>query len=199
MRPPGSLDDCQSSKPSVDSSSGVRGVEPVEPSRLPGVDEAWVGIGSNLGERSENIARALEALEPWLVARSPVYETAPWGIADQPWFLNLVAQVRWVGSARELLDHVLSVEQAMGRKRTLRFGPRCIDIDVLIVGGQQIREGGLVVPHPGIARRRSVLEPWGDLSPNLMVPGVEKTVAALRREAMRLEGQDVHLWSSAAC
>jgi len=167
--------------------------------RLVADDEAWVGLGSNLGDRGAHLARALEALAPWLVVRSPVYETAPWGICDQPWFLNLVARLRWVEPARDLLDRVLAIEQSMGRTRELRFGPRCIDIDVLVVGRQQIEQSGLVVPHPGIANRRSVLEPWGDLSPELQVPGLARTVGALREEARALDGQDVRSWPSPAC
>lgn len=198
MTQPGSLDAAEPLSKSLEPTPGSQSSRSPGSERLPADDEAWVGLGSNLGDRERYIAQALGALEPWLVASSPVYETAPWGIPDQPWFLNLVARLRWTAPARELLACVLSVEHSMGRTRALRFGPRCIDIDVLLVGRQQIEESGLVVPHPGIASRRSVLEPWGDLSPELVLPGLDQTVAALRSEALPLEGQEVRPWLSAS-
>jgi 2-amino-4-hydroxy-6-hydroxymethyldihydropteridine diphosphokinase len=122
---------------------------------------------------------------------SPIYETSPWGIVEQPWFLNQVARLVWVDGAEALLAVCLEVEQAMGRLRHRKNGPRLIDLDVLVVGGLQRGGRGLTVPHPGIANRRSVLEPWADVAPDLLVPGLAATLGELRAEARHLTEQQV--------
>ncbi len=161
--------------------------------RWPEVDEAWVGVGSNLGDRAATIAVAIAAL-PGVVLTSPIVETEPWGIRDQPWFLNGVVQLRWHGTPRELLERCLDIEQVLGRRRQARNGPRLIDLDVLIAGRQRMRRPDLVVPHPGIGDRRSVLEPWACVAPELVVPGLGRTIAQLRRGAAPLPGQQVRAW-----
>lgn len=159
--------------------------------RAPAPDEAWIGLGSNLGDRASHVAQAVEALGASVVATSPLYETSPWGIVEQPWFLNGVARLDWSGTARDLLDRCLEIERQLGRVRYLKFGPRIIDLDVLLVGPATVSEPELAVPHPGIARRRSVLEPWADLAPELLVPGLDATVGALRERARDLPDQEV--------
>jgi 2-amino-4-hydroxy-6-hydroxymethyldihydropteridine diphosphokinase len=159
--------------------------------RDPRPDEAWIGFGSNLGDREAAIGAALRELGDLVTAISPVWETAPWGVLDQPWFLNGVAQLRWTGSARELLETCLAVERRLGRVRGgPKFGPRGIDLDVLVCGPGCVREDGLIVPHPGIAERRSVLEPWADLAPELRVPGLGETVGILRDRARARLGRE---------
>jgi len=150
-----------------------------------------VGLGSNLGDRAAQLRIALDHLGPALVEASPIYETAPWGIVEQPWFLNQVARLRWTDDAEALLALCLGTEQAMGRRRGRKNGPRVIDLDVLLVG-ERVQEGaGLTVPHPGIGGRRSVLEPWADLAPDLLVPGLDRSLAELREEAGCLTEQQV--------
>jgi len=161
--------------------------------RLPRNDEAWIGFGSNLGDRSANISRALAGFGDDLERVSPIYETAPWGVLDQPWFLNGVACLRWTRGATTLLARCLEIEERLGRVRGERFGPRIIDLDVLVLGSGVVAEKGLRVPHPGIAGRRSVLEPWADLCPDLVVPGMGLPLALLRESARFLPGQDVRL------
>lgn len=163
--------------------------------RSPREDEAWVGFGGNLGDRLSTIRAALSALGSSVEEVSPIYETAPWGITAQPWFLNGVARLRWTGSAADLLRRCLQVERELGRVRGERFGPRIIDLDLLLLGPGSIEEPGLTVPHPGIAGRRSVLEPWADLSPDLVVPGASASLSQLRAQARGLPGQDVRLFS----
>lgn len=158
--------------------------------RWPEPDEAWVGVGSNLGDRAAIIAAAIEAL-PGVVQASALVETEPWGIRDQPWFLNGVVQLSWHGSPAELLARCLAIERELGRVRTAPNGPRAIDLDVLIVGRRRVRAVDLEVPHPGIAGRRSVLEPWACLAPELVVPGLGRTIGELRRGAAELPGQRV--------
>jgi 2-amino-4-hydroxy-6-hydroxymethyldihydropteridine diphosphokinase len=130
---------------------------------------AYVGLGSNLGDRMANLERAaslLDAVDGVRVVRtSAVYETAPVGGPEQPAFLNAVAEVDVDGSARFLLEACLGVEAAMGRVRTERWGPRVIDLDVLLFGDERIAEPDLVVPHPRMSERAFVLLPLADLLP----------------------------------
>jgi len=159
-------------------------------------DEAWLGLGSNLGDRESNLGDALRCLgeRADIVLTSPWLETEPWGIADQPWFLNGVARLRWTGSSRDLLRLCLETEHRLGRVRGERNGPRVIDVDVLVFGERVLDEPGLVLPHPGIASRRSVLEPWSLVAPELVVPTLGESVGALAERAARMPGQGVRPW-----
>jgi 2-amino-4-hydroxy-6-hydroxymethyldihydropteridine diphosphokinase len=138
--------------------------------------EAYVGIGSNLGDREENVRRAVELLgaDPHIevVAVSALRETDPVGLLEQPDFVNAAARVRTDLSPRQLLDRLLEVERELGRVRTgERYGPRTIDLDLLLYGQEVVEEPGLRVPHPRLAERRFALEPLLDLDPALSVPG----------------------------
>ena len=138
--------------------------------------EAYVGIGSNLGDREGNVRRALELLgaDPAIeiIAVSTLRETTPVGLLEQPDFVNGAAHVRTELLPRELLDRLLDVERRLGRVRTgERYGPRTIDLDLLLYGQEIVEEPGLRVPHPRLAERRFVLEPLLDLDPALSVPG----------------------------
>jgi 2-amino-4-hydroxy-6-hydroxymethyldihydropteridine diphosphokinase len=144
---------------------------------------AYIGLGSNLGDREELLRRAVEALsaDPDITvsAVSSVRETDPVGLTDQPRFLNAVAKVETDLGPRELLDRLLAAERELGRRRDgPRFGPRTIDLDLLVYGDEQIDEPGLTVPHPRLAERGFVLEPLHELDPDLVVPG-RGPVAAL--------------------
>ncbi|HEX6489840.1 MAG TPA: 2-amino-4-hydroxy-6-hydroxymethyldihydropteridine diphosphokinase [Gaiellaceae bacterium] len=139
---------------------------------------AYIGLGSNLGRREETIARALELLEgdssaTRVVAVSSLRETDPLGYESQPRFLNGAAMLETSAPARELLQHLLELERQLGRdrERTPRFGPRTIDLDLLLYGEETIAEPGLVVPHPRLHERAFVLEPLAELNPRLLVPG----------------------------
>lgn len=162
-------------------------------SRTPGVDEAWIGLGANLGDREEALRRALDAF-PEVEVVGPVVETEPWGIRDQPWFLNTVARVQWRGGARALLARCLRVEESLGRVRAERNGPRTLDLDVLVCGPGLLDEPGLTVPHRGIATRRSVLEPWAPVADGLLVPGLDETIEALRERMAGDASQGVRPW-----
>jgi 2-amino-4-hydroxy-6-hydroxymethyldihydropteridine diphosphokinase len=150
--------------------------------------EAYIGLGSNLGDREGFLRRAVEALaaEPAIdvTGVSSVRETDPVGLVDQPRFLNAVARVETDLGARELLDRLLATERALGRRRDgPRFGPRTIDLDLLLYGDHEIDEPGLTVPHPRLAQRRFVLEPLHELDATLVVPGhgpVATLLAALQ-------------------
>jgi 2-amino-4-hydroxy-6-hydroxymethyldihydropteridine diphosphokinase len=121
---------------------------------------AYLGLGSNLGRRARNLSAARRRLRQKgvrILRQSRVIETEPWGVTDQPRFLNQVLEVEWLGPARRLLGAAKAVEREGGRKATRRWGPRVIDVDILLFGNESISEPGLVTPHPRIAERPFVL------------------------------------------
>ena len=131
---------------------------------------AYVGLGSNLGDREGAIRRAAELIG---AARlSPLFETEPWGFHDQPSFLNAAAEVETPLTARSFLTQLLDVERRLGRERIgPRWGPRTIDLDLLLWGNERISEPGLDVPHPLMLERLFVLEPLAALAPDQEIPG----------------------------
>ena len=146
---------------------------------------AYVGLGSNLDDPGAQVDRAFDALaalpETRLVARSPAYRSPPLGPVAQPDFVNAVAGLLTQLAPRPLLDALKSLEAALGREApVVRWGPRRIDLDLLVHGAARVDEPGLVVPHPGLAERAFVLLPLADLAPDLEVPGLGRvrTLAA---------------------
>ncbi|HZQ15404.1 MAG TPA: 2-amino-4-hydroxy-6-hydroxymethyldihydropteridine diphosphokinase [Gaiellaceae bacterium] len=139
---------------------------------------AYVGLGSNLGDREALIRDAAGLIGARRL--STIVETEPWGLADQPPFLNAVAEVETPCGARRFLDLLLDVERRLGRERVgPRWGPRTIDLDLLLFGGAELDEPGLVVPHPFLHERLFVLEPLAELAPDLDVPGRGRVSALL--------------------
>lgn len=135
--------------------------------------DAVIGLGSNVGEKAANLDRAIALLTAdgavREVARSRYYRTAPWGYTEQDWFVNACLRVETALSPHELLARCLATEEAMGRKREIRWGPRIIDLDILLYGGAAIDEPGLVVPHPQIGSRAFVLVPLLDVAPGAVI------------------------------
>lgn len=145
---------------------------------------AYIGIGSNVGEREVTIRDALELLaadpELEVEAVSSIRETDPVGVVDQPRFLNAAIRLTTDLAPHALLERLLAVEQQLGRVRTgERYGPRTIDLDLLLYGDEIVDEPGLQVPHPRLAERRFVLEPLAELDPGLVVPGLGPIQALL--------------------
>jgi len=135
---------------------------------------AFVGLGSNMGERLGHLRRAVEGL-PDVVALSQVYETEPvGGPPGQGPYLNMVVELDTELSPRAILDVARRLEAAAGRERTVRFGPRPLDVDVLVVGDLVVDDDDLVVPHPRMWQRRFVVEPLAELAPDLVPPGVRE-------------------------
>jgi 2-amino-4-hydroxy-6-hydroxymethyldihydropteridine diphosphokinase len=144
---------------------------------------AFVGLGSNLGDRELNLRRALDRLEELGPVRaSSIRETDPVGVTDQPKFLNAAAELATELPPRELLERLLDIERELGRNRATerRWGPRVIDLDLLLFGEEVIDERGLTVPHPHLADRRFVLEPLHELAPALRLPDGRRVVDLLR-------------------
>jgi hypothetical protein len=143
---------------------------------------AYLGLGTNLGDRSANLAQAIAMLasERLIVKRvSSSYETAPRDFLDQPFFLNQVIEVTTDLFPRQLLDRAKQVERKMGRVKGVAKGPRVIDVDVLMYGHSVVSMPGLEIPHPSIAERRFVLEPLAELAPELRHPVHHRTIRQL--------------------
>ncbi|MBT5331378.1 MAG: 2-amino-4-hydroxy-6-hydroxymethyldihydropteridine diphosphokinase [Porticoccaceae bacterium] len=139
----------------------------------------FLGLGSNLGEPKRNILKAVdlvrERTECEAAQLSPLYQTPPFGEVEQPDFVNAVIEVYCSMTPHELLMTCKSIEAEMGREESVRWGPRLIDIDILIFDDLEIDEENLKIPHPGIQERAFVLYPLDDLDKNLELPGLGKT------------------------
>ena len=144
---------------------------------------AYVGLGANLGMREETLRRAVELLGAAdgvdVLAVSQLRETEPVGVVDQPPFLNGAVAIETALAPRDLLDVLLEIERSLGRVREERWGPRTIDLDLLVYGNVVVDEPGLRVPHPHLHERRFALEPLAELAPELEVPGRGRVSALL--------------------
>jgi 2-amino-4-hydroxy-6-hydroxymethyldihydropteridine diphosphokinase len=145
---------------------------------------AYIALGSNLGNRQHTLRCALErlsALPDLRITRvsSFLENPAVGGPADSPPFLNAAAQLHTQLNAHELLDQLLKVEQSLGRHRREKWGPRTIDLDLLLFDNQVIHDTGLVVPHPLMHQRQFVLQPLAEIAPNEMHPLLKKTITQL--------------------
>lgn len=136
---------------------------------------AYIGLGGNVGDREATLRRAIALLseeeEIQVVAVSALRETDPVGVVDQPRFLNGAVAVETTLEPRELLETLLRIERLLGRVRGERWGPRTVDLDLLLYGDQVVDEPGLRVPHPHLHERRFALEPLAEIDPALAVPG----------------------------
>lgn len=148
--------------------------------------EAYIALGSNMGDREFNLLRAVAEIGKLPGCRvtgvSAFYETSPVGVIDQPSFYNGVLRLATELPPRELLERLLLIEiKVFGRVRTVQWGPRPIDLDLLLYGSMIVEEEGLICPHPRMAERRFVLQPLSDLAPALVHPVLGQTVEELLR------------------
>jgi len=146
------------------------------------VKRVYLSLGTNVGDREQMLQQAVSLLEGpdlHLLRASSVYETEPIDRLSQPWFLNLVVEAETDLFPRLLLARIQRIEKQLGRKRTIRAGPRTIDIDILFYGESVVRTPELVIPHPRLSERRFVLEPLAELAPELRHPLARRTIAEL--------------------
>ncbi len=153
---------------------------------------AYLGLGANLGDRLANLREAVRMLDEHpscrVTACSSIYETDPVGPVDQPDFLNAVIATETDLRPEELLDLVHSIENKLGRVRTIKWGPRVIDIDILLYGQLEIEADGLTLPHPELMKRAFVLVPFAEIAPGARIGGTEARQAAaeIDKTGMRL-------------
>ncbi len=144
---------------------------------------AFIGVGSNLGDKVSNCRRSLEQIDQLagcqVTGRSDIFKTEPEGVTGQEWYVNCVAKVRTRNTPHQLLEGLLAIESGMGRVRTERWGPRIIDLDILLYGQLIVESDNLTVPHPLLHKRRFVLEPLIQLAPDLIHPVLNITIRQL--------------------
>lgn len=165
-----------------------------------GKQRVWLSLGTNLGERAAALRAAINGLRDFgdIRAVSPVYETAPVGELNQPAFLNATVEIETALAPLGLLNAVKSIENALGRLPRERWGPREIDIDLILWDGVTLRTPALTLPHPEFRRRRFVLAPLADIAPDAVDPETGLTVSALlaRSEAQgQVVRTDIDLFS----
>jgi 2-amino-4-hydroxy-6-hydroxymethyldihydropteridine diphosphokinase len=157
---------------------------------------AYLGLGSNLGNRRGNLESAVERLaspELRVVRQSSIYEAEPRDLEDQPRFLNQVIEVETILFPRQLLRRLQKIELDLGRRRSVPKGPRLIDLDILLYTNAKISTPGLEIPHPRMTERRFVLEPLAELAPDLRHPLMGQTIKDM---LARVSGQAVRRMSS---
>ncbi len=148
---------------------------------------SYILTGSNLGNRLEYLMNAKEAIAKTtgpVVHASSIYETAAWGLEDQPSFLNQALEIHTTFSASLLLDRLLKIEEDLGRKRDVKYGPRLIDIDILFFNNEVIEQKGLTIPHPQLHNRRFALQCLDDIAPTFVHPVFNKSVRELLVECV---------------
>jgi len=155
---------------------------------------AWLGLGGNIGDVAAAMAVALRGFDDrpdcTVALVSPVYKTPPWGVVDQPWFLNCCAEIKTSLSPEDLLEVCQDAERVGKRERIQRWGPRTIDVDILIYEGVEQVEQRLTIPHPRIGERAFVLVPLADIAPSLTLNGDEivKLADVIDREGLEKTG-----------
>ncbi len=144
---------------------------------------AFIGIGTNIGDRRKQIEEAMRLLDTppkiKIVKSSALYVTEPMGYVGQDWFLNCVVEINTTLLPHELLYHCQAIEDRMGRTRTMMWGPRSIDLDILLYNDETIADDELVIPHPNMHKRRFVLVPLVEIAPDIIHPTLNKTVTDL--------------------
>ncbi|MFP7300239.1 2-amino-4-hydroxy-6-hydroxymethyldihydropteridine diphosphokinase [Neobacillus niacini] len=157
---------------------------------------AFIALGSNIENRYDYLTKAIEKLAKHpkikLVNTSSIYETDPVGYEEQDLFLNMVIEVDTDCSALELLDFCLKVELELGRKRERVWGPRTVDLDILLYNQENITSEKLIVPHPRMLERNFVLIPLSEINPDIIIPNTEKPLEAWIKELPNKEG--VRVW-----
>lgn len=157
---------------------------------------AFIGIGTNVGDRKKHIEQAMRLLENppnvKIIKSSALYVTEPIGYVGQDWFLNCVVEITTTITPHELLYHCQAIEEQMGRTRTMMWGPRTIDLDILLYNDECIADDALVIPHPNMHKRRFVLVPLVEIAPDIIHPTLNKTVTDLLQNLKDTHKVDVY-------
>ncbi|MBA2177018.1 2-amino-4-hydroxy-6-hydroxymethyldihydropteridine diphosphokinase [Halobacillus locisalis] len=159
---------------------------------------AFVALGSNLSKREEYLSEAIDLLDGHeairVSKRSSVYETEPVGYVDQQDFLNMVVQVETSLSADQLLDQCQQIEQELGRKRIVEWGPRTIDLDILLFDDEHMTKEHLTVPHPHMHERAFVMVPLVDVAPTIQIPALHQTAQEILDGLPDEEVRSMRVW-----
>jgi 2-amino-4-hydroxy-6-hydroxymethyldihydropteridine diphosphokinase len=157
------------------------------------MNKVYLLIGGNMGDREGFLSAARIKIAEHcgaVICQSSIYQTAAWGIEEQAPFLNQALEIDTHLNADELLTTILFIERLLGRKRQVKYGPRIIDIDILLFNDEIIKSEGLTVPHPQMQSRRFVLLPLGEIAPNKVHPALQKSILQLLEECP--DNLDVH-------
>jgi 2-amino-4-hydroxy-6-hydroxymethyldihydropteridine diphosphokinase len=161
----------------------------------------FIALGTNIEPREQHLTDAIERLTNneyiSMQKKSSIYQTAPVGYADQADFLNMVIEIGTSLTALDLLDLCQGIERCLGRKRNIRFGPRTIDLDILVYNQENRQTERLIIPHPRMHERAFVLIPLEEIAPELVIPKIDKRVADLINELSEEAIKDVNLYHSA--
>lgn len=145
--------------------------------------KAYLGLGSNMGDRAHQLQQAIQIIDRFqhidVASVSPIYETEPVGYTDQPQFLNLCIEIETTLKPQELLKRCLETEQALHRVRKIRWGPRTLDVDILLYGNEIIEEDNLIIPHPRMVERAFVLIPLNDIASKHIEPRSQRLIKNL--------------------
>lgn len=157
---------------------------------------AFIGLGSNMGDRYQYLIQAIDFIDSHpeikLVNVSSVYETDPVGYEDQDLFLNMVVEVKTILTADDLLEVCMKIEQMLGRKREIKWGPRTIDLDILLFNQENIETERLIVPHPRMRERAFVMVPLLEIDPDIQIPALDQFRFLCLEQLPNTEG--VRIW-----
>jgi 2-amino-4-hydroxy-6-hydroxymethyldihydropteridine diphosphokinase len=144
-------------------------------------DRVYLSLGSNVGDREDHLRGAITRLESIarVISVSSFYETEPMEVTNQPWFLNCAVKAETTKVPKQLMAAILEMEREMGRLRTMKKGPRTIDIDILLFGDAVVDSPEVTIPHPAMHERRFVLEPLAEIAPEARHPVFKKTVSEM--------------------
>ena len=162
------------------------------------MNKAFIALGTNIESRKSYLDQALIALKKQadikIIKESSIYETEPVGYLDQECFLNMLIEVETTLSAIELLDYCQSIEEELGRERTIRFGPRTIDLDIIVYNEEDSNTDRLTLPHPRMHERAFVLIPFNEIAPDLLVTKFDKSINHLTMDLSEDEKKGVLKW-----
>ncbi|GGF35526.1 2-amino-4-hydroxy-6-hydroxymethyldihydropteridine diphosphokinase [Halobacillus andaensis] len=163
------------------------------------MNKAYIALGSNLDEREQYLTEAIEQIDHHdaidVTRRSNIYETAPVGYTDQNDFLNMVIEVNTILEPLALLDFCQSIEKELGRKRVIKWGPRTIDLDILLYNQENMKDERLTIPHPHMHERAFVMVPLAELNPDVYIPAIGQRADDVVHQLPSSEVNGVSIWS----